>query len=514
LTVSEKTGTSITLNFPATTTETNFAEYKIFYKAYDGTAPEETDSLWGSSSESDLGDIDFNHQATTTVTGLVSGQRYSFNIFAYDQYGHVASSSGPIDAYANNQPTAYFNSVGQKSDGSGAVDISIEVDDGDNSDVVRAKVEYAAMTAGDCVFASPLDPTLDASAISSDYGAVHIDNDDAYQVGTTSFFIITSPGANTIDFDWLSKVDVGIATGTYCLRVTASDGFDDQVVPATTSLTIDNVKPVAAGNLVIGSVSYNSVRLVLPTASRASDDNEPGTNAYRIFYRLGTSGVTEVDSEHDGAFLDAYDFGGATSTLVSGLSQGSNYAFNIWAYDAYGNKASSTEVTAATDGIVTNKGLSFIDAQSAGTTTLVAVASGTFTFRAQVQDSDGWGALDYVILRLANRNDDSAPFDDLRFKWDRASDAFSEIGADASGMASVMPSSASDCSDAVCYLDFRLAFTKNFAATSTSYSVQLYSSDTDVPAHTDEDTYSNVFQVRKSWLDQIHYRWRNDDGGG
>jgi hypothetical protein len=290
--------------------------------------------------------------------------------------------------------------------------------------------------------------------------------------------------------------------------------MDDQLVAATTTISIDNAPPQSAGNLVVGETAYNSIRLTLPYSQRATDDNEPGSNAYKVFYKIGSSGVTEGDSEYDLAIFDAYNFAGATSTLVSGLSQGNNYVFNIWAYDAYGNKSSSTEVSGATDGIVTNKGLIFFDPQSVGTSTNIAVASGTFTFRAQVQDSDGWGALNYIILRLANANDNSAPFDDLRFKWDRAGDTFTEIGADSSGMASIVPSSYSDCADGSCYLYFKLIFNKSFVATSTNYSAQLYSSDTDVPAHTDEDTYQNLFQIKKTWLDQIHYRWRNDDGGG
>ena len=163
-----------------------------------------------------------------------------------------------------------------------------------------------------------------------------------------------------------------------------------------------------------------------------------------------------------------------------------------------------------------NKGLSFIDGQTSGLETAIAVGDGAriATFRATVQNSAGYETFDSVILRLANGNDNSAPFDDLRFEWDRAGNSFAEIGADASAMASISPSSASDCSGTVCNLDFKIIFNRSFSATSTLYSGQLYSSDTGGPANTDEDTYLNLFQVKKSWLEQQHYRWRNDDGGG
>ncbi len=516
LSMQRKTGSSITIAFGATTSDSYFRQYKIYYKVYDGTPADEGDSIWASSSDADLGNIDFNHTATTTITGLTAGLTYSFNIFAYDIGGN-RSSSTPVSITANDSPTAYFNSVQQKIDGSGAVDISIEVDDLNNDNTVRARLDYTSYFGGHCDFSSPLDPTIDSSNVTSDFGVVHIDNNETYQIGTTSYFIFTSsPGANTVDFDWLSKTDVGIATGTYCLRLTANDGIDDQLVLATTSLFIDNVPPNPSGALTIIDTTYDTIRLGLPHTQRATDDDEPSSNAYRAFYRVGISGVVETDQEHDGVFFDSYDFSGATSTLVTGLSSNVSYVFNIWAYDAYGNKASSSEVYGSTDGVVTNKGLSFVDAQSNGASTSVAVADGVgvSTFRAHVQNSNGWGALDYVILRLADASDNSSPFDDLAFKWDRAGDEFTEVGSDVFNSASISSLSNSDCADGTCYLYFRVVFNKSFVATSTMYSAELYSSDTDVPANTDHNVYNNVFQVKKNWLDQIHYRWRNDDGGG
>ncbi len=515
LTLSRKTGSTASLDLGATSTENHFSEYKIFYKVYDGNPVTENDYAWGSSSDANLSNIEFNGAATTTVTGLTSGLIYVFNIFAYDDNGNKASSTSPLQVIANDAPIAYFNSVTQETDGSGSVNVSIEVDDANDDNTVRAKLEYSVYPgSGHCDFSSPSKNTIDLTSIVSSFGSVQADNNESYQIGTTSFFILTSAGPNTVSFSWLSKDDVGLATGTYCLRLTANDGSDDQLIPATTTISIDNAPPQAAGNMAIIDTAYDSILLSLPYSQRAVDDSEPGSNAYKIFYKLGTSGVTKANDEHDSVYLDAYDFGGATSTMVTGLVQGSNYVFNLWAYDAYGNKTSSTEVTGSTDGIVTNKGLVFMDPQSLGTSTNIAVADGIFTFRAQVQDSDGWGALDYVILRMANSSDNSAPFDDLQFKWDRAGDDFSEVGTDANSMASVDGSSYSDCSDGTCYLYFKLIFSKNFVATSTDYSAQLYSSDTDIPVHTDEDTYPDIFQVRKTWLDQIHYRWRNDDGGG
>ena len=52
--------------------------------------------------------------------------------------------------------------------------------------------------------------------------------------------IITYYGTNTVAFDWLSQSDLSGYEGDYCLRLTANDLYDDQAVPATTTLEIDN----------------------------------------------------------------------------------------------------------------------------------------------------------------------------------------------------------------------------------------------------------------------------------
>jgi hypothetical protein len=100
----------------------------------------------------------------------------------------------------------------------------------------------------------------------------------------------------------------------------------------------------------------------------------------------------------------------------------------------------------------------------------------------------------------------------LRFSWDQATGVFSEIGSDVSLMASISANSSADCSDVSCILDFKIIFNENFATQGVNYSAQVYS--TDDAARSDEDTYSNAYEGLIIWIDQIHYRWRNDDGSG
>ncbi len=95
LTSSKRSETTITVRFGTASSDTNFAEYKIFYKA-GSSGVKQSDLVWGSSSDSDLSSATFSGTATTTITGLNSGTQYVFNIFAYDLAGRVASATTEV----------------------------------------------------------------------------------------------------------------------------------------------------------------------------------------------------------------------------------------------------------------------------------------------------------------------------------------------------------------------------------------------------------------------------------
>ncbi|MBU4216311.1 fibronectin type III domain-containing protein [Candidatus Parcubacteria bacterium] len=506
LSLNKRTGSSVILNFGATSTETNFVEYKIFYKLYDGTDPTELSSVLSSSTDVNLANKLFNGKATTTISGLNSRTKYSFAIWTYDAYGNKASSSR-VDIETNDAPTVSVNSLAQRADGGGVVDLSIEVDDSDNDDTVVAKMDYVLGAA--CNFASPAIPTLDTTQanIQADWGAPTISNAREYQIGTSSSFIITSPGSNTVDFDWFGKTNLPTGDATYCVRLQVKDDLDSQILVATSTLTIDNVTPTLPGALMNGGVTTNSVTLIFATTTPATDTNPPTVNAYKIFYKEGTSGVTEADTEYDLTALNAYNYSGATSSKLSGLNPDTNYVFNIWAYDKYGNKVASTEITVKTSNTIVNNSLTFVNA----TSTKTALASGDeWIFRAVVSEENGWTALDNVRLRLADNVDNVAPYGDLEFTWNQATNQFTETGTDTANGVS-LGNSTSDCLSNTCTLDFKLIFSKTFANTNVEYNAGLYSTN-DV-AKLDDDNYSLFYKVQKIFVKQIHYRWRNDDGG-
>lgn len=343
------TSTSVKLNFGATTTESFFDRYEIHYKEYDGTPVSLTDSVWGTGNDANLDDILFNDEASTTVLYLTAGIQYEFNIWAIDESGQSASAT-PVTvttSAASNAPNSSFNSAAQKIDGSGTIDISMQVNDLDNNPA-RVKMEY--VEGADCDFTTPLDPTLDTNG--ANISALHepepyINNASEYQIGYDTNWILTSPSANTVNFDWLSMSDIPNASSTYCLRLTANDGTYTQTVLATTTVYIDNFEPSAPGNL--GQADKDTYSITLQYGSATLEDN---FSEYKIFYKEGSSGVTEGDTEYnsgDDTSLGDQNFLGNSTTTISGLSAGTQYVFNIWAYDIYGNKTSASEVSFTTN---------------------------------------------------------------------------------------------------------------------------------------------------------------------
>jgi hypothetical protein len=124
-----------------------------------------------------------------------------------DQFETASFAYDYEDENVNNLPTISLNSAVQKTDGSGLVDISIEVDDGDLDDT-RVKIEYE--TDGDGTCNGPWANATLTGPAAADFedssGTPDIDNGQTYQVGSgTNTRVITSGGSNTVTFDWQSR---------------------------------------------------------------------------------------------------------------------------------------------------------------------------------------------------------------------------------------------------------------------------------------------------------------------
>jgi hypothetical protein len=235
----------------------------------------------------------------------------------------------------NAAPTVSINSIAQKTDGSGEVDISITLDDGDD-DPLTAKVEYSVGVG--CGGGS--DPTLDTNDVTGT-GSPSVDNSEAYQIRD----VVVTGGANTITFDWLSATDIDTLEGTYCIVVTPNDGNGDGT-PDTQTYSADNLDPTGLATLTADGRTTLSILLGW------TDVTETNFDHYEVWYGLSqvdVQGKTGTAAEWDDG--DDVDLGTITTTdtTVTGLSPNIGNYFKIWAVDTFGNEETVTDIQAYTD---------------------------------------------------------------------------------------------------------------------------------------------------------------------
>lgn len=401
----DKTPTSISLIFGSSTDETNFSRYRIFYKQ-GSSGVRESDS---EKTDANLWFSDYNGATSTLVSSLSAGTQYVFNIWAYDLAGNKASSSIELVATTASSftpPTGALNTATQETDGSGAINIFITADDPDNDDTLRAKLEYEAGSS--CSFASSSKATIDpadASTYTADppvFGDPKVDNLADYQVGTTTGWIKTSPGANFVFFDWLSGTDLPGVYGTYCLRLTVNDGLFDQATSSTKLILVDNLAPTAPGALTLSKKDHSSL-----TVAFGSQSTDASFDRYRIFYST-SSPVTVLDAEHLDSNLNFINYNGAATTTIGGLIPDTLYYLNIWAYDDFGNLASSTQLATKTNALPYN-----------------LVSLGQFkSDEVTVIANGGWITENQVRLRASANDPDASELLTLYFEFIASSSAF------------------------------------------------------------------------------------------
>ncbi|MEI8361292.1 MAG: hypothetical protein WCG01_04135 [bacterium] len=342
MTATNVSANALTLKFGTSTTEANFAYYKIFYKK--GTSSvRETDTQFYDNAT--LLFKDYAGATSTYVNSLSAGTIYAFNIWAYDMAGNKASSTVVVATTTSSftAPTSYWGTVGQKTDGTGGIDMIFTADDPDNDDTLRAKIEYELGSG--CLFTTTATATLntaDASTYAYTHGTFNLAGDpkvdntatSGYRIGTSTGWIITSPGASDVYSTWNSKLDAPTANNTYCLRLTVSDG-GLMATSVTKIVMVDNVAPTAPGALTLASKNYNSL-----TLNYGAQSIDSAFSRYRIFYST-TSPVTELGTELADSNLALQNYNGKATTSITGLLASTTYYVNIWAYDVYGNRTSA-----------------------------------------------------------------------------------------------------------------------------------------------------------------------------
>jgi hypothetical protein len=342
--------TTVSLKFGLPTlTETNFSQYKLYYRLGSTTPIHESDQLIGSSTTGYgyLGSATFSGKSSTTINNLATGTVYSFSLWAYDQAGNKASTS-LVWERTDRQPTIAINIAAQANDASGKVGLNFTANDPDLDNMLVAQVDY--FTDAYChttLYKATMDE-VDADTIAT-YGDPKVQTKNAYQVGTSTGYITTASGANTVNTFWLAKTDYPTATGTACVKIVLNDNKGG-LIYATSSVTIDNTAPIKPGSLTYFQKTGSTVTLIFGTP--AYDKN---FRQYKIYYKAGASGVKETDSVFSSSsdvHLGSMNYSGANIVTVNGLTGNTQYVFNIFAYDQYGNRASgTTEVVATTNGL-------------------------------------------------------------------------------------------------------------------------------------------------------------------
>lgn len=273
-----------------------------------------------------------------------SGDR--INIGAYGGTAEASLSAEVVAAV----PVGAFNSATAQTDASGGVDVSIEAEHGDGTDV-RARLEWS--TAADRSFAPATLSTPVSADVDDSGGPPNVDNSATYQLGNgADTRIVTDSGSNSVGFVWDATSDVPAnADAAFYLRLTLNDDTVDQTTPAAISVVLDNAAPSGHGSLTAANVTVESVDLEWTSVSQESHFRDYaiwyGTDRGAVQSRSGSAAAWGVDQDGD---LAQQSTG---STTITGLSRGTTYAARLWARDTYGNEASAELISFTTAGLDT-----------------------------------------------------------------------------------------------------------------------------------------------------------------
>lgn len=258
----------------------------------------------------------------------------------------------------NAAPTVALTAVSPSQVGTGEVSIQATVNDADD-DTTRLKLEYTE--GADCSYSSTSSAGIADGALGVNTGALTVNGTAEYQVQGIDTSVADEFVSLTLDL----KDSLPNADGTYCIHVTPNDGTSDGT-RVTSTVLLDNVAPTTPGDLVVASTGTTAVVFTLPTGETATDTR---FSRYTIFYTEGTSEPTTTDSQLDGLFESdlAVAAFGAPTTTITGLTAGTQYTANLFAYDTYGNFSSATNSVTFT-------------LQSFPTATLFSVPLGTTNF--------------------------------------------------------------------------------------------------------------------------------------
>jgi len=245
------------------------------------------------------------------------------------------SANKAIVVSTNQAPTVASVTAVQQSDGS--VLITFEMNDPDADDTLEALVQYNV--GGGLTKATVSETDIDTSA--NNGGDPKVENDDTYQVGNVSGYILTSSGANTVSTYWSAPSDesaIDISTAT--ITVTPYDGITAGASAPSSSFNLDLTAPT------VSSASYKDTDAdgTVDRVDIVFDETIVVTSYDTTDWSFSAAGSITLDDSGASASTatvlltvsaDAEETGGATAPTVLYTNNGSRLT------DAFGNAAAT-----------------------------------------------------------------------------------------------------------------------------------------------------------------------------
>ena len=379
--VTPPTNWTATLTWVAAT-DNNFDHYEVWYGTTEADVQSRsgTAAKWSVSNDANLA----NHAITTTgITGLTKDLVYYFKIWAMDIYGHETTNpvgTTTVNQRMNNPPIGGYSAdnvipgaqCNQSITADGKITIHFKITDSGANDCTLSDFEYS----------------LDGGA--TWYTPTNGDNSGCFTLnwvdngGSKYHSATTWSGATAYSFKFntqhadLSNHPLSSAYySTVQIRFRVHDTYLTSANYVTsTNFAVDNKSPAGMANLEVSATTADSATL---RWTKASDDTTDGFN-YEIWY--GTVADNVINRSSPALVWDSSsdsnmgNINTSTTTITTGLAQGTIYYFMIFATDYYGNwmrNPADTPISGALTGLLTSVSVT-PESAKAGTTTQYTLA--------------------------------------------------------------------------------------------------------------------------------------------
>jgi|GEM_PF-2865275 len=249
---------------------------------------------------------------------------YYFRVLHANVTGESDYSTATSFTTQNSAPTVASLTGSQRSDGSGIIDFGFTLDDVDDDENIKAKIELS--TDGGTTWT---DPTLTEAL-----GPPSVTNASAYQVESVD----VSGGAQVISSSFPASNFTGL-DGSILYRVTANDQTLDSTAVNSSSILVDLVAPTEAVSFANSGLSATSASFSWTASTETNFANYSvwyGTNQSHVESQSGTA--LEWDNVDD---VNLATISTAT-TSVTGLTANTTYYALICASDSLGSTTCGT----------------------------------------------------------------------------------------------------------------------------------------------------------------------------